>query len=459
MKKNFLGALFLSAIMILAGCNNSVTTTDGNSTNNNAAQTTTDVNYNLCKMTAETQIIEISVVDNKWAGAEITNHYYWYNPMIEGSPAYIEFKVTKDGKDAGYVMVSTTDKDVEVPEYYTEGKTVYEMLQDKAETKNITATRFNSFGYMAEIETGRNDAKRVFFGGLDYMNDYEESGRGNDNIKYEEYLKEYKETRSKIGAIGGTAKYMSEYYKRKAEYKQYKTSRGEVQPIYSSPISTSIADIDKLPRYAQHSKTDVFNAVGCGPVAATMVLAYWYLYHGKTNLFPAKPITSYDFNSNWKTDANLYQNEKYVMEQLGNSRYMNTNDGNTKVDKLWEGLWKYIADKGYNHGVFRQWWVDHNSDEVTGYWNTFPDWDIIYKEIQKDHPAIILYHDNISAKGTNHYAAIYRVTISRDTTWGTINDVYCDINTGWSGSENYPTRKSINAGDFIFYDVVTCNIW
>ena len=143
MKKNFLGALFLSAIMILAGCNNSVTTTDGNSTNNNAAQTTTDVNYNLCKMTAETQIIEISVVDNKWAGAEITNHYYWYNPMIEGSPAYIEFKVTKDGKDAGYVMVSTTDKDVEVPEYYTEGKTVYEMLQDKAETKNITATRFN----------------------------------------------------------------------------------------------------------------------------------------------------------------------------------------------------------------------------------------------------------------------------------------------------------------------------
>lgn len=80
------------------------------------------IELRIARMKAETHLIKYRDVYKEWENAKIDKYYLWYNPMIEDKPAYVEFKIVKDGKDAGYIMVSVTEKDVVVPEYHTEGK-------------------------------------------------------------------------------------------------------------------------------------------------------------------------------------------------------------------------------------------------------------------------------------------------------------------------------------------------
>ncbi|MBR6200528.1 MAG: hypothetical protein IKQ61_09735 [Spirochaetales bacterium] len=442
MKKNFLGALFLSAIMILAGCNNSVTTADETGANV-IAKTTTDVNYNLCKMTAETQIMRTAQYDEKWAGAEITDHYYWYNPMIEDAPAYIEFKVTKDGEDAGYVMVSTTEQDFEVPEYSTEGKTMYECLQAQSGTQDITATRFNSFDYMAEVAAGRGESKRVFFGDIAYMNN-SEGGRGGS--EYDEYIAQYKAFREKIGGIGGSKVELSKHYEMKKE-EQDAIGRGD--PITYDDMYTYVDRSDWLPTYDQFDYKG--GKSGCSPTSAAIILAYWHRFHGKTNFFYKTPSL---------TNAGMTDNEKDVIKEIGGSAYMKTRyhdgtAGTTDRYNRWDGMYRYILDHGYNHWCIRYYWVDHNSDEVTtGYWNTFPDWNTIFTEIRENRPAFLSYDDP-----SGHSAVIYDVLIHRDNI-GQLGDVHVSIVTGWGDGKNgIPARKTVNAGSYVFYEVLTVKMW
>lgn len=441
--KNFMKRILsmVFAVVLLAACSNESLMT-GNE--NTTTTTIINVNYNLCKMTAETEMLRVSQYDDKWNGAEITDHYYWYNPMVEDAPAYIEFKVTKDGKDAGYVMVSTTEQDFEVPEYSTEGKTMYECLQAQSGTQDITATRFNSFDYMAEVTTGRGESKRVFFGDIAYMNN-SEGGRGGS--EYDEYIAQYKAFREKIGGIGGSKVELSKHYEMKKE-EQDAISRGDVKPLYSD-MHTYVERQDLLPTYKQFSYKG--GASGCGPTAAAILLAYWHRFHGKTNFFYKTPSL---------TNAGMTDNEKDVIKEIGGSAYMKTSyhDGVGSTDRLnlWSGLYKYIANHGYNHGVFIYYWVDHNSDEASSFYvNTFAEWNIIFKEIQKDKPAILRYQES-----SGHYAVIYDVVIERNGTTGFVNDVKCSIITGWGdGTGTIPARKTINAGSYIFNEVTTCNIW
>ena len=236
MKKILSTILTVLCMTAMVCCSNESVVTGNEST----TTTTTGINYNLCKMTAETQIMRTAQYDEKWEGAKITNHYYWYNPMIEDAPAYIEFKVTKDGQDAGYVMVSTTEQDFEVPEYSTEGKTMYECLQNQANSTNITATRFNSFDYMAEVNGGRGESKRVFFGDIAYMNN-SEGGRGCSD--YDEYIAQYKAFRNKIGGIGGCKAELANYYKLKEDASKKEDEEKEEQNRIEAEKQQKVKDV------------------------------------------------------------------------------------------------------------------------------------------------------------------------------------------------------------------------
>jgi len=438
MKKILSTILTVLCMTAMVCCSNESVVTGNEST----TTTTTGINYNLCKMTAETQIMRTSQHDEKWIDAEITDHYYWYNPMIEDAPAYIEFKVTKDGKDAGYVMVSTTEQDFEVPEYSTEGKTMYECLQSQAGSLDITATRFSSFDYMAEVPTGRGESNRVFFGDIAYMNN-SEGGRGGSD--YDEYIAQYKAFRNKIGGIGGCKEELAKHYEmKKAE--EESISRGNATTY--SDMHTSISRQDLLPTYNQFKYQG--GKSGCTPTAATIILAYWHLYHGKTRFFYQTPSLT----------ETITDNEKDVIKEIGGSAYMKTsyhdNVGSTNPYNAWDGLYRYIADHGYNHWCIRYYWVDHNSDEAKyGYVNTFADWNTIYTEIAENRPAILHYKNNES-DSSGHSVAIMDVTIERNGTTGFVNDVKCKVNMGWGN--NVPPR-TINAGSYVFTEVLTCKMW
>ncbi len=438
--------IILGVFGFIIGCSSPLTINSG-ATTTTIEQVEEKVNYsfNLAKLKAMNHILATSGIDGKWENAEISNSFFWYNPVVENRPAYIEFKVRKNGNDQGYVIVSLTESDFEIPEYHTEGKTMYENLQDKAETLKIKGTRFNSFSYMGEITTSRSNNKKVFLGTLDYLNDIETTR--SVERQYEEYLNNYIKKREDIGGIGGSKEELENYYKVKRESEENNKkniTRGNPTPPYNSPISAEVGESNLLPTYGQYPLHSGLS--GCSPTAAAIIFAYWYRKHGRYRLFSGMPSL---------TSTGMTQTERNVIESLGS--YMKTeyrdNAGWTTTFNAWDGMWKFVANKNYSHWIIRWYLVDHNSDEGQHLWvNTTNDWNSIYGEIQSNRPSILSYDD-----GGGHSAVIYKTVIHRDVWNSTVNDVYCSIITGWGDGSN--SRKTINTGSWEFIEVVTCNIW
>ena len=450
--------LTLATVVMMASC---TATTDENSQTNavttaaNEVVTTENLDLSLARLKAENCLLTSSEFKPEWEGAKIGECYLWYNPVVgNDTPAYAEFKVTKNGENAGYIMVSLTEMDFEIPEYCTEGKTMYEIMQEKAETSEIKATRYSSFAYMAEnVSVSRSsDKKRVFFGTLEYLNNAESSRSANSD--FEDFLASYLEGKTELGGIGGSAEELKEFYENKTQ--NTNNSRGKPNPPYKYLSETKLASDNLLPRYDQYKKEGKFDASGCAPTAVAMALGYWHLYHGKTRFFSSKPAVEFEWSKKWKSDDDVNANEKKVIETLGS--YMKTtyskNKGSTNTYNAWDGTWKYIRDKGYNHWVIRWYWVDHNSDEGEKVWvNTTVDWNAIYDEIKADRPAILHYNDK--DVGENHSATIYGLQVYKDEWSGVVQNVHCDINTGWSS----PKRKNVNAQSDKLYEVLTINMW
>lgn len=443
---NFLG--IATSVAILASCSGATENLEDNqveTTVTNEAVTTENLDLSLARLKAENCLLTSSEFKPEWEGAKIGECYLWYNPVVgNDTPAYAEFKVTKNGENAGYIMVSLTEMDFEIPEYCTEGKTMYEIMQEKAETTEIKATRYSPFAYMAEdMSISRSsNKKRVFFGTLEYLNNAESSRSANSD--FEDFLTSYLEGKTELGGIGGSAEELKEFYANKTQ--NANNSRGKPKPPYPESKYTYIADSHLLPTYNQYEKDGKFNASGCSPTAAAIVLAYWYRKHGKTKLFDSKPCL---------TNAARDENEEKVIERL--RTLMNTDvNGGTKSYNCWDGLVKYLGEKVCPAWVTRWYWVDHNSDEGKNYWvNTTCDWNAIYDEIKADRPAI-LHFKNKENDSSGHSVVIRNVTLYYDEWKGVVDNVECEVNYGWG--DWYPP-KTINASSKVITEVVTCNIW
>lgn len=461
MSKKFMNVLkTMLAVMLIASCSaaDEELKNTAAQTAENQAVTINNLDLSLAKLKAENCLLSVCDFKTEWNGAEIGDCYIWFNPAVGNEvPAYAEFKVVKNGENAGYIMVSLTEMDFEIPEYCTEGKTMYEIMQEKAETTEITAVRFSPFSYMAEtksISRGTNK-KRVFLGTLEYLNDKEPSRSTNND--YENFLASYIESKTKLGGIGGSAEELKEFYDKKAQ-KNDNTSRGKPTPPYRYLSETKLSKDHLLPRYAQYAKENGFKHSGCTPTAVAMALGYWRLYHGKTGFFSSTPATEFNWSKNWRNSDAINANEKKVIQSLGS--YMSTdyteNAGSTNSYNAWDGTWKYIRDRGYKHWVIRWFWVDHNSDEGKYFWvNTTNDWNNIYNEIRDNHPAILHYIDKDVGKKAGHSATIYGIQVFKDEWTGVVQNVHCDINTGWLS----PKRKNVNANSYELNEVLTIKIW
>ena len=455
---NFLG--IATSVAILASCSGATENLEDNqveTTATNEVVTTENLDLSLARLKAENCLLTSSEFKPEWEGAKIGECYLWYNPVVgNDTPAYAEFKVTKNGENAGYIMVSLTEMDFEIPEYCTEGKTMYEIMQEKAETTEIKATRYSPFAYMAEdMSISRSsNKKRVFFGTLEYLNNAESSRSANSD--FEDFLTSYLEGKTELGGIGGSAEELKEFYANKTQ--NANNSRGKPKPPYKYLSETKLASDNLLPRYAQYAKENGFKHSGCTPTAVAMALGYWRLYHGKTGFFSSKPAVEFDWKKDWYTSDDVNANEKKIIEELG--KYFKTeyseSAGSTNTYNAWDGTWKYIKDEGYNHWVTRWYWVDHNSDEGKNVWvNTTCDWNAIYDEIKADRPAILHYNDKDVGKKAYHSATIYGLQVYKDEWSGVIQNVHCDINTGWSDKK----RKNVNAKSYELNEVLTINIW
>ncbi len=477
--KNIMITVVFFAFFI--GCSTDTTNDTASNSNENV---TFEVNYdyNFAKLKAEYHLINMSSVEKDWEGAEVGEGFYWYNPMTGDEPAYIEFKVMKNGKDQGYITVSLTESDYPIPEYHTEGVTTYEQLQGMAGTKDIRGTRFSPFDYMGEKKDRSSGNNRVFFGNLDYLNGTKAS-RGGDS-EYDEFVKNYIERRREVGGIGGSRENLEEYYKMIAESKEYAekqaATRGNVKPPYHSPIKSYIDNSDWIPRYYQFTiydgsqlKGPALNSnrisyIGCTPTAGGMILAYWYKKHGMTNFFSKQPALTNEelkahIDSGDETETSVIQklagglymktDHKYAIKD-DNGNFVKPGSGSTNLYNAWDGMWKYISDRGYYHWVIRWYNIDH--DRYSPYWvNITYDWHEILKEFYDDRPPILHYETGFDGKeSSGHSVVIYEIKLDRDEWTKQVHNAFCTVLMGWGD-----VRKTMSAGDQTFWEVLTIKMW
>jgi len=79
----------------------------------------------------------------------ITGYYPIYTPGIDGVSHY-EFKISTDGKDAGYILVSVTENDIEIPELAEYGLTTTETYRNALNKTDFRVYRYNWFESAAE---------------------------------------------------------------------------------------------------------------------------------------------------------------------------------------------------------------------------------------------------------------------------------------------------------------------
>ena len=473
MKKIYL-IISMIVLLFIIGCSNPTITSE-NSNNNNDKQTTalqeSNVDYKLTRLLAENQILAIKQFDNNWDGAVISDYFLWYNPIVTDRPAYIEYKLTKNNQDAGYIIVSTTEKDFDIPEYHTSGKAMYEIMQEQAGTKDIKGTRFNAFNFMVEY-TKNNTPNKLFMGSLSDLNDIDTNTVANRSIvnsEYENYLNSYISKRYSIGdTIGGTKKELSQYHQIKEENKQRNIiesakHRGNPTPPYQKYINAQVHNAWNIPFYQQYGVSGKFYNSGCSATAGAMVLAYWYLQHGRTKLFSSRPPIYWENNNN---------DVRGVIETLRSPAYMHTDyNGNTWIYEWYNdvfgyrgayyGLYQYVYNKGYNYSIWRYYNVDNNDYDPSteaGCSSIINEWKTIFDHIANDRPPILFYNDNENGFG-GHAAVIYTCTLERNEWTSDVNTAHCTIKTGWAGDRaNQPREKTINSTSYFFHDVIVIEV-
>ena len=459
-KRKVFFPIILLFVFFTIGCNSDNTKDDNNIvnrstrnfSNNEEAYFDVKYDYDYARDKALFHLSEMDIndIEDNWKGAELGEGFYWYNPMTGNKPAYIEFKVMRDGKDQGYITVSLTEADYTIPEYHTEGLTTYEYLRDMVGTKDIKGIRFSPFDYVGETKDN-NEKNRKFFGTLSYLNDTTSETK---NREYNEFLGNYKEKRKEMGGINGSKESLNDYYKKIKDKKQSNT-RG-IPPRYT--ISKEVEESDKLPTYNQFtiyfdSQNNIYtypisnptkiSSSGCTPTAGAIVLAYWYRKYHKTNFFVNPPALF---------DANIGNNEKVVILRLGQPQYMATDyQGNstqsgggwTNRGIIFDAMRKYINYFGYSCSTSM---LSYNPKNIYSWGNE------MYSQISQNMPPILSYNEG----GAGHSVVVYKITFVIDRLTN-IYEVYCGIITG--GGDGAIGKKTVNTINNEFYIATTINIF
>lgn len=221
MRKMYKLFLFCVILFMIIGCSNGSMLNDVNEVGN---ETTEEyyggsVDFRLTRMIAENYLME-NMDHYDWVGAEIGDFYPLYNPATD-KITYLEYKVTKEGKDRGYILVTLKDDETGVVESsHGENGTCYELLRDRAGTSNIKGYRFSFASYVAEYKNVSRAGGRKILAALGNI-EYElmdESGAAADITRSKRALGKYEEL---IGAYKTRVEENDGYLDIKKEYREY----------------------------------------------------------------------------------------------------------------------------------------------------------------------------------------------------------------------------------------------
>ena len=374
--------------------------------------------------------------------------YPIYMPGSDNTPDYYEFKVTTNGEDAGYILVSINKADIQIPEIATEGKTLTEMYQDATKSNGIKVIRFDWFKSAAESnEKSRNGETKLlatmgFNGnGLELVNDT----RNSNSAIIEEYIKiknDYSLSIKKDGCLPYYSKKgLDDYYYNIEKGETTRGGGGSVPTIKydDSELKNKFACGWHLPQWTQPTCSHGGGRkVGCGPTAWAMVYAYWRQFKGKSSLFPGGDL---NYGNNSRYQGSFESFIKQVMEAI--HIYCETEHG--AFSETWGLTWPdkmnraayYAHSRGYSATVRRQ--------TIAGDWTGGTNF--IFSEINNDRPCVLYFS---TESGGLHYGAIEEVEKRYWSNTGYVTELGMHVNYGQSNKRRWvyafsDTFKTTNA--------------
>ena len=364
------------------------------------------------------------------SNSKVVSAFPVYLDGIDGI-SYYECKVVTDDKDSGYVLVNINNTDFPIVEACETGVTLNESYANSTglEVGSFDVYRygyFESVAYASEEDgaslssaNGKKERKVVGSNGLDINNfDFDSFKKAVKENNGSPYSTVSYEKESKLAARGMTGKgdafveIATGAFKGKVSIwdDNIKTYR-KISGVFTATPAWDQFLINGL-TYAFHGTNYSgftpypYRAIGCGPIAWGIVLAYWQVKHIKTALFSNDTINALvsrdidDYND--PNNRAIYKDIISIDNVLETSRA--AGQGYTPVHKM-KNIEKYINSKGYSCSI-----VHDNG----GYDSKF---NMIYDALAENKPVVMGIHsDGIGA--IDHYVVIEgakRQSVKRDS--------------------------------------------
>ncbi len=295
--------ILLGVFAFIIGCSNPLTG------NNESTTTTIEVvdnekvdtsRLNLGLYIAGREYTERAESSNSpWNEKSIIAGYYpIYTPGIEGVSHY-EFKIETDGKDAGYILVSVTENDIEIPELAEYGLTTTETYRNALNTKDFKVYRYNWFESAAESTTRGIETKvlaTMGFNGVGLTVIDQTRGKSGFEKEYENLKKSYTEKLKEKDCLPFYEKKSLEDFYKNIYMNRNPITRGNVEPpkIISAErqLRSQFPSGWHLPSWTQRNRLNGY-IMGCNNVAWAMVFAYWKQFKGKSHYFNSIDLMAY----------------------------------------------------------------------------------------------------------------------------------------------------------------------
>jgi hypothetical protein len=193
---------------------------------------------------------------------------------------------------------------------------------------------------------------------------------------------------------------------------------GEHRYHHEVRLSHGLAAEQHTPNWYQHLIDD-YHPIGCGPVAWSMVYAYWFQFKGKTQLFSTPDITSRDTGDAAVTAP---------LEELAHETETDYGQFNTQIyGRTWPGNFcggiDYAKARGYPHSRCLR---------IRG--TEFDKFQHVKRHLEADKPVVLLIKADGRGLILNHLVVIERARVRQEKVNGEWRDrdVEYFVNFGWS---------------------------
>lgn len=352
----------------------------------NTYEANTVIDNTLAGFIAQTKLRQVAGdASSDWTGdSAIVGYSEIFTPGIEG-PAYYEFKVKTGDVDAGYILVSATQADIQIPEMATSGPTLTEEYQMATGVKELAVIRydwFNSAALSVVSNTRSGEVKPQVLavmgpGGVDIIKDENKTVM---QAAFDKITAEYAKTVLENECLPYYNKeYITKYYEDlELDALNNAANRGGGGGGSIAKIEHVKQELDKSFKNGWHTPAWENHGEDYRVGFATgwaQLFAYWHQFRDKKRLFNHMDLNSALYSNDCKQYAGTNSGYLYDVMQEVNYEVTYIQEGLHLIPLHKYDATEYAKKKGYKASV------EYGKDA----WN----YDAVWHQIELERPVLM----------------------------------------------------------------------